>query len=146
MQIRRMEKKDAPIVHKIGNNEKNLYPSEGDEFWDVEQLEDWTDSKDDILLVASEDNKIVGFILSILHKPTGNVEIESIWVHEDFRGTGLSKKLLNMAIDELKKKSLIYIFALMKNTNDTATKFFIDNGFTKSFGFYCIYKYLLSEG
>lgn len=142
MQIRRMEKKDAPAIYEIGINEKNLHGSEENDFWSVEELRNWIDSKDDMLLVASEDNKMVGFIMSAVHKPTSKVDIEYIWVHEDFRGTGLSKKLLDAIIKKFNEIGLLYVSALANNTNDRAVNFFENNGFKKGFSFYWMDKNL----
>jgi len=57
-------------------------------FWDKASLEKWVRSEKDQCFVAEMDGDIIGFILSHIHNPTGKVEIENVYIKEEFRREG----------------------------------------------------------
>lgn len=134
--IRDMKESDIEAIHKIGISIKEFEVSPNMKgFWSKEQIKNWIKSKNDVMLVA-EDEGIVGFIMAVLHKPTGKATIENLWVDKNQRGKNLGSKLLKVCIKKLKKNGCIYVNAMTKVTNSPITKFLQKNGFDKGYDFY----------
>ena len=117
MNIRQMCLEDVPEVLKISQEVDGFKVSEEAEgFWSKEQLERWVEG-DDVLLVAELEGKIVGFVLTTHHKPTGKVMWENQLVLPEFRGRGVASALTNEMEKRLKEGGATYIHFLVKDTN-----------------------------
>jgi len=136
-----MSNLDLDEVFNIGREIKEFKIDENFEsFWNKEQLQNWIKSKSDVLLVAKEKEKIVGFILIAVHNPTQKATIENIWVHENYRKNGIANKLVAQGLNQLKEKNVKYICALAKVDNLVSIKFFEKNNFSKGYDFTWLHK------
>ena len=107
---------DVPTVLQTAQEVDGFKISEEIGFWSKEQLELWVKG-DDILLVAEAEGKIVGFVLTAHHKPTGKVTLENQLVLPEFRGKGVARALMDEMERRLKEKGATYIHFLVKDTN-----------------------------
>lgn len=137
-----MEEKDVEFVHKVGMNVKQFEVSPNSRFWTKEDIFQWIKSKDDVILVLEEKNKIIGFIMATVHKPTEKALIENLYIDEKFRGNKLSLKLVNKCLDLLKEKGCSYVFALVKLYNKEVVKLFESFNFNKGYDFSWVEKKL----
>lgn len=89
-------------------------------FWPELTLFSWINADRDVLLVAEdEDNqgKIVGFVTSILHRPTGKATWENQMVLLEYRGQGVGTALKNELIKQLRSKGITYVCFLTSPRN-----------------------------
>ena len=140
MKIRKIQNKDINKIYQLGIDEKEFEVSEDMLFWSKKQLKKWISSNDDVLLVAEDNKKIVGFIMSAIHKPTQKVTIENIYVVEEYRKKGLAKKLLNETLKIFRKKGIKFINAFVDDKNTASFNFFKKNNFKVFSKFYWVYK------
>lgn len=118
MNIRDVSLTDIPEVLKIAKDVDGFKVSEEREgFWSQEQLERWVQS-DDVLLVAELDGRIVGFVLTAHHRPTGKVTWENQLVLPEFRGQGIARALTDVMEKRLKENGATYIHFLTKESNE----------------------------
>jgi ribosomal protein S18 acetylase RimI-like enzyme len=137
MKIMKALEKDIDEMCTIGRTVKYFKTSKGETiFWTKKQISNWLNSKDDVLIVAKNEGKIVGFILAIFHKPTGKAVIENLWVDKIQRKNGLGTRLLDTCVKELHTKGSIYINALVNMNNKPIRDFLTKNGFDKGYAFY----------
>ena len=109
---------DIPEVLQIAQEVDGFNVSEESEgFWSKEQLECWVQG-DDVLLVAKLEGRIIGFVLTTHHKPTGKVTWENQLVVPEFRGQGVARALTGEMEKRLKKNGATYIHFLTKESNE----------------------------
>lgn len=136
MKIRSMKISDILEIIEIGEQiEEFRVDSKVKGFWTKEQLAKWVNSKEDVLLVAEENDRIVGFVMFAHHVPTGKVTFENAWADKEFRGKGIVEKLVREGIKELKQTGATYLCALAKTDNLASIKFLEKNKFMKGFDF-----------
>lgn len=76
--IRKMADRDIEAVYEPGKQAFEFAVVPGPpRFWQKEQLRHWLQNPPDVLLVAEQDNQIVGFILSQLHQSTGKATVKT---------------------------------------------------------------------
>lgn len=123
MRIRKAKKGDAGELIKIGNSVTEFEVDEkGNTFWDKQPLINWIESKKDVILVAEDKRKIVGFVMFACHTPTGKTTWENAWMNPNYRGKGIIDELYNKAEKELKKKGAKYICGLAKPSSKASIK------------------------
>jgi ribosomal protein S18 acetylase RimI-like enzyme len=127
--IRKLELEDISEVIKLGSSEPS-FTTESGSFWTKDQLGKWSLSKQDLLLVAEHDKKIVGFSLYAVHVPTHKVTWENLYVHPSFRNSGIASALVSEGLKSLEELNHKYIM-LFVNADDQ-DKFL---KFTEKFGF-----------
>lgn len=76
-------------------------------------------NRDNEIYIATDNNKVVGIIAF-----NGN-EINQLYIHNDYQGKGLGKKLLRMAKINSKGRLTLYTFEV----NHKAQRFYERNGF-----------------
>jgi len=91
----------------------------------------------DLHLVIEKDNKIVGYGSIIIdfkfYRNCKNVgHIEDIVIHPDYRGNGLSKKIINQLIDYGKNMNC---YKIVLNCNENLEDFYKNIGFKKGDNF-----------
>lgn len=137
MKIRKARVKDVENIHKIGVSEKYFEIQEGiTDFWDEIELKKWIQSKDDVCLVVEEEKKVLGFLLSIFHKPSGKVILENLWVDPSLREKGIAKEMISFAVTHLKEKGATYFCAMVNENNKNALKLLEKMNFNKGLKFY----------
>ena len=129
--VRKMNAEDVEKVYSLGNREQTFEAGgSGKIFWSLEQLKNWLKSND-ILLVAEENGKIVGFLLTQFHNPTGKMVIENLYVDVDYRKMGVGGNLVSAFLGYLPSMGVEYICALIEEENKIIAKLLEKNGFKK---------------
>lgn len=83
--------------------------------------------------VASENNRIIGFILAYETRPfLGNIYIRYIGIHTKYQGRGIGILLYNKLIKKARKNNIKRITALINLDNPNSMKLHEKAGFTLS--------------
>lgn len=136
MEIRSALDTDIEELERIGKSvEEFRVDPKIKGFWTKKQLLKWIESKNDVILIAEEDNKIIGFVMFAHHIPTGKVTFENAWIDENFRGKNIIEELVSKGLKSLKEKGATYLCALSKTDNLASIKFLEKNKFMKGFDF-----------
>ncbi|MBN2642795.1 MAG: GNAT family N-acetyltransferase [Victivallales bacterium] len=134
MRIREMRAEDIEEIVRIGTKEKYFQVSSSlDGFWSRKQLHNWIKSNDDVLLVAEDGDRMVGFAISSLHKPTGKATFENLWVDPSSRNRNIATKLSLHLIKGLKANGATYICGMTKTNNKNMLRLFDKLGFDKGY-------------
>ncbi|MEK7461921.1 MAG: GNAT family N-acetyltransferase [Patescibacteria group bacterium] len=142
MIIQKMTSNDVSAVLKIGMGVTAFEVSERDCFWSREQLEKWIEADEDVLLVAKENDEIVGFALSMLHKPTGKVTWENLYVLQNFRNRGVGQQLIGELLLRLRQKGASYMCFFVRAENQDEVSFFQHLDFVSGYNFVWFEKHL----
>ena len=116
IQIRKMNSGDVEAVYKYGIEEKSFSNDSGS-FWSKEQLFNWVESNEDIMLVVDFENEIVGFSLYSVHVPTRKVTWENLFVAPNFRGKGVASALINAAQEQMVERGYVYVAGIVNAKN-----------------------------
>lgn len=139
--IRQMKKEDIEFVYSICDKEPFFQISPNFHgVWSKEQLESWINSKDDVLLVAEEQDEIIGFIMIAHHKPTGKSTIENMWISNNHRKKGIAQRLFDDGLKYIKNKGSNYICAMADKENPKILNFLQKNDMDKGHSFYWMSK------
>tara|TARA_Y100000310_G_C20464024_1_gene706721 strand:+ start:388 stop:801 length:414 start_codon:yes stop_codon:yes gene_type:complete len=122
MIIRKAELKDCDECEKISNIEEFRLPNGR-----LPNSKSFEQSLNQIFLVAEEENKILGLILGN-KLPPDCVYLDLIVIHENFRGKGIGKKLLDAFRKELKEKGFDHYFLVSPSFNKDTLNFYKKNG------------------
>ena len=133
VQIRKMKIEDVETVFNLGVKEErfNVSKQKKEAFWAKEQLTSWVKKNKDVLLIAEDNGKIVGYALSAYHAPTGKATFENLYVIEEYRSKGVGRELTECLIKELKKCGATYICALVEQDNLPIIKCLEKPGFVR---------------
>lgn len=135
MLVRKLISNDVSTLLEMATREEGFRVSEDAPcFWSRAQLECWISTGTDVLLGAEEDGRLVGFVLTILHRPTGKVTCENLFVLPEWRGCGIAKALLNEMRKHLKENGATYLHLLVK-TDSSSARFYERMGLTRGFDF-----------
>ena len=122
--IRDMTLSDADDVFSIGSKEQYFSASENKEnfkssgFWPKSTIEKWALSSCDIALVAENKKGIQGFVLLTVHRTNRKAELENLWVHPNWRGTQVTKNLIDTVINKIHENGTAdFIVALTEEEN-----------------------------
>ncbi|OGY56724.1 MAG: hypothetical protein A2Y84_01370 [Candidatus Colwellbacteria bacterium RBG_13_48_8] len=134
LHIRDMELSDVDQVYEMGKETPEFTVSDSPGFWGKEDLERWVkDKREDVLLVAEVEDKIVGFVLAKYHKATRLGTITNIFVKGTHRGRGIGGTLLEKTKSQLLNKGATYLYALIKEQNDPSLGLFRSAGFAEGY-------------
>jgi ribosomal protein S18 acetylase RimI-like enzyme len=130
-----MTKEDVERVHGSGVDVE-AFQTTGAEakespFWPKEKLQEWVKSGEDVLLVAEDNDEIVGYFLSHLHEITGTAYIENLYVREEYRRQGIGEQLLHEGINRIVEDGGRYISALTKTNNEAMQELLQKTDFNK---------------
>jgi len=81
--------------------------------------------------VAEENDKVVGFILSHIHRPTGKVEIENIFVEDSHRKRGIASGLCQRLLDDYESEDADFAVAITMQDNHKIHDFNRKMGFQR---------------
>ncbi len=114
--IRKLIPEDIDQVYELGNLKPEFTTHSGS-FWTKEQLTEWSKSENDILLIAENEGKIIGFSFYAHHILTKKITWENIYVLPEYRNSGVGSALIKEGLEEVKKLGCKYIM-LCANAND----------------------------
>jgi len=140
--VRKMKETDVEEVYDVGMKIKEFVVSESRRFWSKQTICDWVNGKNDILLIAEDKEKIIGFIMSRLHKPTREAIIDNIFVSEDWRGKGVGTTLVKECLKQLKEIGARYVYCTVGASDKPAIKLLKKSNFNKGYEFVWMDKFL----
>jgi GNAT superfamily N-acetyltransferase len=101
-------------------------------FSTIDKMEAQRDNSIPLWAPVSEGETVQGFFPEGL-KPQKIGIVSNLYFRQEYRGIGLGKKLLTMAMEWLESfDDVNLIFVYVSNGNDTALDFYLSNGFTFS--------------
>jgi ribosomal protein S18 acetylase RimI-like enzyme len=143
MKIRDMKLEDIQEVYQNGAKERGFSVSEeSSTFWELDVLENWTRSDNDISLVV-EDNGVKAFLLATYNPTNGKGVIENTWVSSDFRYKGLGRELMALAEEMLRSKGARYLCALVEEDNVSSRNMCKRQGYIEGDRFYWMHKEII---
>jgi ribosomal protein S18 acetylase RimI-like enzyme len=103
--IRKMLSTDIKTIYRMGRSCRSFDVSGSTSgFWSEEVLRRWCVSRNDILLVAEDSHRIVGFAFCSCHRPTLKAVLENIWVDRTYRRIGIGNELIKCVIHILLRR------------------------------------------
>ncbi len=114
-------------------------------FWPKHILRNCIESQSDWLLVAEENQQLIGFIICNNSPVFKKAVIENVFVSPQYRKKGVAKKLLDYLLNEIKSTDCEYVVIFAEGDNNTAIDFYVQNGFNRGKNFAWIDKALSKE-
>lgn len=138
MEIRIATAKDIDAITRLGNSVCEFQVSdEVVTFWPRDVLIDCIENDSSPILVATENERVIGFIVANYNLSFKKAIIENIFVDPSFRDKAVGKSLLDHLLNRLKQLDCKYVCALTQTENDVAVNFFLNNRFSK--GINCVW-------
>jgi GNAT superfamily N-acetyltransferase len=117
MEIRHATLQDTTGIYELGRSDSAFAVSRSIPFYELSELEQWVQSpKDNLLMVASIDCRVVGFLFCKVISHHWAM-LDNCYVHPQFREQGIGSRLLGALIQALKERGIEYMSALC-NVND----------------------------
>lgn len=136
MEIRKAKKGDLNKISKIGNEVREFKVGKDVvTFWPKKTLAKIIASKKDLIFIAEQEKKIIGFIIVNYNSVFGKAIIENVIVRKEFRKMGIAKELLDNVLRQLKKQRCSYVSALANSKEKEAINWYIKRGFNKGDNF-----------
>ena len=131
--IRLANQNDVDTIWELGKNINEFETSEDIVmFWPKSILKDCINKSDVMILVAENEDKIIGFYIININLSFKKAELENMYVINEYRHKGIGKALLNRSLDKLSEIGIENVCAL----SDDAVDFLVRNGFSKGNQFY----------
>ncbi|MFO7710670.1 MAG: GNAT family N-acetyltransferase [Candidatus Woesearchaeota archaeon] len=138
MEINTATLEDIDTIIRLGNTVNEFQVSnEVITFWSKNVLVDCIKSANNPILIAKENNQMIGFIIANYNPVFKKAIIENIFVDPDFRGKEVGRLLLDNLISQLKGLGCEYVCSLTEITNDSTVRFYLKNNFNK--GIDCVW-------
>jgi len=133
MKIRKGKLKDLEELYKILNETPELYGGnyEGEVYRKKEVKSILTNRKTDLVLIAEEDKKIVGFLIAEMSKKKESSYLADIYVKPYYRKKGVASKLLEEYENICKKMNIEEIIGLTLKTNEKMHSFMEKNKYKR---------------
>lgn len=131
MTIRKMTVDDVRVVIEIGNEASELAVSDESRFWKPDRLNSWVQADEDIMLVAEDNNQVVGAQLTNVHKPSRVCYFSDLVVKESARGQGIGTALIKEALRQCKQLGITYVYGLTQVSNNKIHQLLQKEGFSK---------------
>jgi GNAT superfamily N-acetyltransferase len=129
IKIQRARIQDIDIIYKLGSGAKELQFSKKMKFHDKVELKEFIlKPKDNILLTAIFNDKIVGFLYAKIVSKTWCI-LDNLVVYKDYRSIGIGTSLLHHFYKILKNRKINYIQILEDIHHKKTRKFWKDMGF-----------------
>ncbi|MBQ8923619.1 MAG: GNAT family N-acetyltransferase [Lachnospiraceae bacterium] len=138
--IRRSVKEDIPYINELFiqmvKTVNRRMKKEGVEpYTDLEKgfeygyLDSFYISDDDVIFVAEDNGKVIGFISVNNHSEYDYIYLDDYCVREEYRGKGIGSKLMAMAFEFAKDKQINQILTHVENANKESIEFYKNRGF-----------------
>ena len=137
MPIRELRISDVPAILEMAKREEGFHVSQdAPYFWSQKQLENWINMGWDVLLGAQEDGRLVGFVLTAIHVPTGKVTWENEFVLPEYRRQGIGEALAKEMRERLKACGARYLVGFVRTDNLNALAYYMRKiGLTRGYDF-----------
>lgn len=136
---------DADTLFKWGEENYELWGDAESKWYPKEALIKWINNpRDDVLLVARVDGKLVGMCMS--YNLDSWAYCAGLYVDTQFRKQGIARKLVDSAIEILKSKGIDAIVFLVDEKNTEGMKFYKKINCKEGFKFVWMYKMLTGGG
>jgi ribosomal protein S18 acetylase RimI-like enzyme len=133
--VRRMQENDVNPVYDLSANIKGLAVSEWPRFLEKKEVYSCLNNSSNVLLVAEDDGKISGYLMSRIHISTRNAIIENVHVDEQYRRRGVGSSLVGECLKKLKEKGIVKLFGYVKKDDEATIKFLRSLGFKRYYDF-----------
>ena len=139
-----VRQEDIDTLWKWGEENWELWGDEKNKWFSKKSLKRWiNDPKDDILLVARHEDRVIGMcMVSVLRDWAFCF---GLFVEKDYRSQGIGKKLLEEVEKRLKKEGVTNLTLLADVKNRRGLKFYEREKFYKGFEFIMMTKDLRSN-
>lgn len=132
IKIEQAKLSDVADIIKIGKSIEEFKISKGTiTFWPKKILINCVKDKNNLILLAKQNEELIGFIIANYNPIFEKAIIENILVKKDFRNKGVGKLLLDSLLLKLKRLGCSYICSLTEIKNKNTIKFYIKNKFNK---------------
>lgn len=146
MIIREAKLEDVDKIYNLGKVVEEFNVSgEAATFWPKHILRNCIKSKTDWLILAEENDEILGFTIINNSPVFKKAVIENIFVTPQHRKKGIGKKLLTAAVEKIRETDCEYICILTEADNETAIDFYVGSGFNRGKNFAWLDKVLSDE-
>jgi ribosomal protein S18 acetylase RimI-like enzyme len=127
--IQRARAKDLSEVYKLGCQTGELSFSPKGKFHDILELKEFVQKpKDNILLIATKNAQILGFLYAKIVSHSWCI-LDNLAVREDCRNHSIGKKLLQELYSILRERKISYVQVLEEFTNQKTREFWRKRGF-----------------
>ena len=100
-------------------------------FWGRVRLTAWINAGQDVMLVAEDNNEVLGLLITQIHQPSSMGYISDLVVKESERGKGIGLALAETAVQQMKAMGVTYIYALTQEGNDKIKSLLCKEGFSE---------------
>ena len=126
-----MKLEDIEEVHYLGLREQEFEVVEGGRrFWKKGILEDWVSSDNDVAIVASDEEELVGFLLATYNQVTHKATIENAYVKPQYRNLFTAIRMYKEAETKLKEKGADFVCGFVELGNEASIRFLEKCGFS----------------
>lgn len=137
--IRKARSTDIAAVMAFARSVPELEASTQTRFVEHAELEEWLACRVDIVLVAIENDKVIGFLNAMLLSRLW-CYLDNIAVHPDYRKRGVAKALLNRLYRTLEQRNIHYISGLVGAKHARTRAYWKKQGFCEGKEFVWIEK------
>jgi len=130
--IRTATLNDVGTIHRLGESVSEFSVSGTTvTFWPEDVLQDAIESDDVVVLVAEDQQQIVGFIIASYSRGLLKTTIENIYVIPENRSKGLGDKMLATLLQVLSERKCEYVATLIPTDARNALSLYERAGFTR---------------
>lgn len=136
MTVREATLEDIPQILKSSKTSDRFRMSEYTNEIDEEEIRYWINDSRSIVLVAENDEKIVGYAYGVIISPKWFF-FDAFLVVPEYQNRGIGKRMYKFLRDKCKTKGLQFIQGVVKDSNDNSLNFWLNMGYDK--GAKCIW-------
>lgn len=125
MKTSRMLQSDIPGLYAVGIREGMMHGWNRSMFYTEEQLERMHASDDTRIFVSKEHRRIIGFLILIAHRSSGNAIITHFFVEQSYRNKGVREQLFNCLRESLEHLGVMNTSLIMKMVNAQGNERFL---------------------
>jgi ribosomal protein S18 acetylase RimI-like enzyme len=130
--VRKALPSDLAKILELGSDIQEFSVAEETvDFWPEAVLRDALVSSDVVILVATNNMAITGFIIASLSKSLRKATIENIFVSSSMRNQGIGAQLVSNLLDILQTHGIEYVATLVPPSAHGAQALYTNAGFTK---------------
>lgn len=132
MTVRNAAVGDAEAIFSLGQSVSEFsVNNETVNFWPKPLLENAISSKDTFIIIAEENEKLVGLAIATYNEGFRKAIIENIYVNQSLRNQGIGRLLLEKLLKQLSERKCEYVATLVPLSANSATKLYESLGFSR---------------